>query len=108
MGLKRIDWRTLRIAAAVLVPIEIAALRFLDTIPFDIGPVTKPSALENWLGVIVVVLHCPAIFIAGTTWVRYKIFLWSSLFLNGYVLMLGMVLAALYLHRAIRKAVSTL
>jgi hypothetical protein len=108
MGLTRTDWRTLKIAAVTLVPVEIAALRVLDSIPFDVEPLTKPTALESAIGVVVVVLHWPAIFIAASTLVRFKTFLWSALFLNGYVLMFGALFAVLYLHRAIRRLTSPL
>jgi hypothetical protein len=61
MGLTRNDWRTLKVAAIALVPLEIGALRVLERIPFDIEPITQPTMFEELLGLAVVVLHYPAL-----------------------------------------------
>ena len=102
MGLTRVDWRVLKIAMIFLILVETAALRVLETIPFDVEPIRRPTAFENWRGLVVVILHYPAIFHGDTPWVR------SLLFLNGYANMLALLVVVLILHRAAKDFISTL
>ena len=88
------------------VPLEVVALKVLDTVAFDFDPVPPVTPLQSAAQMGSMILHFPVIWLLRS--VSLEPFTRSLLFLNGYVELMLLFGAIVLVQRLVIRKIAAL